>query len=213
MSIADKLTTVAENVPKVYEAGKGETLKAIATDSMETVDIPEGITRIASYAFCQRSGIKTVIIPEGVTEIGTQAFKNCTKLTKIVFPSTLETIGNSAINCCYVLGQYNDLVLPPNLKTIDELAFGYSSMLGRDLIIPASVETIGTRAFIRVFGQGKPSKVYFRGTPTSIASDAFTDTYNTCTDIYCPWAEGAVAGAPWGATVATIHYNYVEGAE
>lgn len=26
-------------------------------------------------------------------------------------------------------------------------------------------------------------------------------------DIYCPWAEGEVSGAPWSATSATIHYN------
>lgn len=36
--------------------------------------------------------------------------------------------------------------------------------------------------------------------------------FNGCTnltDIKVPWAEGEVAGAPWGATNATITYNYV----
>jgi len=34
--------------------------------------------------------------------------------------------------------------------------------------------------------------------------------FNGCTqtfDIYVPWSEGEVAGSPWGATNATIHYN------
>ena len=31
------------------------------------------------------------------------------------------------------------------------------------------------------------------------------------TTINVPWAEGAVAGAPWGATNATINYNYTGG--
>ena len=44
----------------------------------------------------------------------------------------------------------------------------------------------------------------------TIASNAFENCQDL-TDIYCPWAEGEVANAPWGATKATIHYNYVEG--
>ena len=28
------------------------------------------------------------------------------------------------------------------------------------------------------------------------------------TTINVPWSEGEVAGAPWGATGATINYNY-----
>lgn len=36
------------------------------------------------------------------------------------------------------------------------------------------------------------------------------NAFNKCTnltDIYVPWAEGDVGGAPWGATNATIHYG------
>jgi len=47
----------------------------------------------------------------------------------------------------------------------------------------------------------------FNGTPTSIASNAFGNCTNLRT-INVPWAEGAVANAPWGATNATINYNY-----
>ena len=47
----------------------------------------------------------------------------------------------------------------------------------------------------------------FEGTPTSIASSAFSNCVKLTT-INVPWAEGAVANAPWGATNATINYNY-----
>ena len=40
-------------------------------------------------------------------------------------------------------------------------------------------------------------------------SSAF-DGCTNLTDIKVPWAEGAVANAPWGATNATITYNYTE---
>lgn len=42
---------------------------------------------------------------------------------------------------------------------------------------------------------------------TYIAADAFEGCTNLIT-INVPWVEGAVANAPWGATNATINYNY-----
>ena len=45
-------------------------------------------------------------------------------------------------------------------------------------------------------------------TPEEIAENAFNYCTNLTT-LNVPWASGAVAGAPWGATKATINYNYV----
>ena len=53
------------------------------------------------------------------------------------------------------------------------------------------------------------TSITFKGTPTLINSATFFDCINL-TDIKVPWAEGAVSGAPWGATNATITYNYTE---
>ena len=53
------------------------------------------------------------------------------------------------------------------------------------------------------------TSITFKSTPTTIASSAFNGCTNL-TDIKVPWAEGAVSGAPWGATNATITYNYTE---
>lgn len=47
----------------------------------------------------------------------------------------------------------------------------------------------------------------FEGKPTRIDSNAFYNCSNLKT-INVPWAEGEVANAPWGATKATINYNY-----
>ena len=44
---------------------------------------------------------------------------------------------------------------------------------------------------------------------TSIGWGAFNGCTNL-TDSKVPWAEGAVADAAWGATNATITYNYTE---
>lgn len=42
---------------------------------------------------------------------------------------------------------------------------------------------------------------------TSIGSEAFSEC-EKLTVIKVPWAEGAIAGAPWAATNAVITYNY-----
>ena len=52
------------------------------------------------------------------------------------------------------------------------------------------------------------SLLTFQGTPETISKTAFRYCDNLTT-INVPWAEGAVANAPWGATNATINYNYV----
>lgn len=68
--------------------------------------------------------------------------------------------------------------------------------------IPANVTTVGYRAFWYDMGL---TTVVFRGIPSDIKSDAFLSS--GVLDIYVPWQEGAVSGAPWGAVNATIHYE------
>lgn len=51
------------------------------------------------------------------------------------------------------------------------------------------------------------TELTFEGTPTSLDAAVFYNC-NNLTIINVPWAEGAIANAPWGATKATINYNY-----
>jgi hypothetical protein len=72
------------------------------------------------------------------------------------------------------------------------------------MTFPSGLETIGTTAFKNCTGL---TSVTFTNEPKSIGSTAFSACTNLTT-INVPWAEGAVANAPWGATNATINYNY-----
>jgi hypothetical protein len=67
--------------------------------------------------------------------------------------------------------------------------------------------SIGAYAFYKDTGL---TDITFKGTPMSIDSNAFASCSNLLT-INVPWAEGEVSGAPWGATNATINYNYTGG--
>jgi hypothetical protein len=72
--------------------------------------------------------------------------------------------------------------------------------------LPESITSIVSGAFNKCTGL---TSITFKGTPTSISNTAFQNCTNLTT-INVPWAEGAVASAPWGATNATINYNYTE---
>lgn len=94
-------------------------------------------------------------------------------------------------------------VLPDDLTTI-----GYSAFSGCPKLaltsLPSGVKNIGYGVFANCTGL---TSITFKGNPNTIHPSAFNGCSNLTT-INVPWAESAVANAPWGATKATINYNY-----
>ena len=138
----------------------------------------------------------------GYTKVRDYLFYNCTKLGLTSLPESITSIGASAFVGCSNLALTS---LPEGLTSIGESAFRKCTNLALTSL-PEGLWVISIRAF-----QGCTSltSITFKGTPTTINSTAFNGCTNL-TDIKVPWAEGAVAGAPWGATNATITYNYTE---
>lgn len=110
MTIADKLTQIAENTPKVYEAGKqegksegyseAEAITAALIDrSIEEIVIPEGVTKIGGYCLLQCYSLKKLTIPNTVTHIGGYAL-GINNLTSLDIPDSVIELGNSSIYNC-----------------------------------------------------------------------------------------------------------------
>ena len=117
-------------------------------------------------------------------------------------PSDLTSIGSYAFRSCVKLALTS---LPASLTSIGDYAFyGCTSLALTSL--PASLTSIGRYAF---YDCTKLNELTFKGKPSGISGTAFNRCINLLT-INVPWAEGEVANAPWGATNATINYNYVE---
>lgn len=145
--------------------------------------------------------LKEVIFSTNFAEVGMNAFCLCSRLEKI---SDISHVTKFGINCFDRCAKFVLDELPENTTHIGNYAFrGCSSC--RFTTIPANVTEIGIATFND--GWKNSSSLTFKGTPSKIDGQAFINNPNII-NIYVPWAEGEVANAPWGATNATIHYNY-----
>lgn len=95
--------------------------------------------------------------------------------------------------------------LPEGISNINGYAFANCNTL-QEIQIPKSVEAIR----LDCFSDSGLRSVTFKGTPSLLDQNAFGGCHNLTT-INVPWSENEVENAPWGATNATINYNYTEG--
>ena len=85
-----------------------------------TVAIKAGTLALANYVFEGCTTLESVSIPNSVTRIGEFAFRGCTTLTSITIPSSVTTIGNSAFSGCTGL---TNVVIPSSISTINSNVF------------------------------------------------------------------------------------------
>lgn len=112
---------------------------------INSVILPEGITRIGDYSF-RGTNIRRILIPSTVTTIAQYAFIS-TPLQYVTFAknSQVETIGQFAFAGCSSL---QDVTLNDNttLKNINNAAF-YNCTLLKEFVMPNSVIGVGYSAF------------------------------------------------------------------
>ena len=65
------------------------------------VEIPDTVTGIGEYSFCQCKSLSNIVIPSSVTSIGKNAFYKCDNLKYVVIPETVKSINEHAFG-------YND---------------------------------------------------------------------------------------------------------
>lgn len=127
--------------------------------------------------------LRDVYLPDGICIFASSIFYNCVKLSNIY--GDLSKINTISSNAFCNCRSLSEFPYMPNLKSINSNSFNGCTGL---------------------------TEIKLYNTLTTFSNNAFNGCTNI-TDIYVPWSEGEVANAPWGATNATIHYNYVEGEE
>ena len=108
-----------------------------------SVNIPEGVTRIFSYAFHERYDLATVTLPNSVTSIGRGAFEGCSDLASINIPEGVTCIEDETFYGCESL---TEIIIPNSVTAIGVSAFHNCRMLP-EITIPSSVTAIGDGAF------------------------------------------------------------------
>lgn len=110
-------------------------VKLSCSNSLKTVEIPEGVT---SIEFERSSKLESVNIPNSVTKIGEGAFKDCESLKSIEIPNSVTEIGESAFEDCKSL---ESIEIPSSVVEIGQDAFWECQSL-ESIEIPGSVESM-----------------------------------------------------------------------
>jgi len=113
-------------------------------ENILAIELPVTLEKLGQYSMVSFKNIVGIVLPDSVTEVGNYAFDhiyNTTNKTpyKLVLSKSLKKIGNMAFNY-----------------------YGYNSARIKELVIPASVEEIGTQAFVLTCIE----TIIFEGAPT-----------------------------------------------
>lgn len=112
---------------------------------VETVNLPDTIETIGSYAFIQMRFLEAIELPAAVKSIGKSAFAHCDALTQITIPANVKSIDFACFSSCKKL---TSIQLGDGLKAIGKSAFSQCTAL-QSLDLPTSLESIGRLAFYR----------------------------------------------------------------
>lgn len=176
--LKDGTVTVAglfdKNVSTVHIADTidGKTVSEIDAwafkgEDIESVTLPDTLTKIDKAAFKNCSLLQEISIPEGVTSIAKDAFKGCDDLTgTLALPSTLESIGKNAFKGSDI----EALAFSEHASvSIGKSAFEGCSRL-KSITNPSAITSIGDKAFK---GCSNLQSIAFTNKLTSIGKEAF----------------------------------------
>ena len=121
---------------------KDKTTLLMYPSATGAVTIPNGVTEIGDYAFCD-SDITSVTIPDSVTTIGYEAFYYCQALESVTLGNGVKEIGSYAFEYCSKL---TTITIPDSVTTIGYNAFRDCRNL-ESVTIGSGVMKIGYQAF------------------------------------------------------------------
>ncbi len=134
-------------------SGRGEIAANAFRDrkDIKKLFVKDGITRIGDCAF-EETSVSTVVLPDSVTSIGTYGFCESGRIRTIQFGNGLETIEKWAFNWTFTgyasesPMAYPTLILPDSVKVVGYQSFGYPDLL-HTIVLGPNVETVEEGAF------------------------------------------------------------------
>ena len=143
--IGSYLIKVRDESITSYTVKNGTTVIGGAFDrlsELKTVNIPNGVKSISSYAFAYCEKLENIKIPDSVTYIGYSAFDSCANLRDLTIPNGVTYIGGSAFSNCANL---KSLTISSNIEIIGAGAFESTPL--NNISLPDKIIKIGANAF------------------------------------------------------------------
>ncbi len=131
----------------------------------EVVAVPDGVSRIGTFAFSGKENLRRVLLPRSVKSIGLGAFEDCENLARVDLPEHPMTIEDRAFRGCPLFADEAGFII------LRGTLFDFIGD-GERVEIPQNVTRIGSLAFD---GKGNLVSVAIQDGLKEIADDAFSD--------------------------------------
>ncbi len=92
----------------------------LASNTQTEFTVPDSVTEIDAYAFCDAKNLQAVYMGNNVTKLGYRAFERCSGLTEVALSENLESIETSTFYNCRKL---ESIVIPDSVKSLGYQAF------------------------------------------------------------------------------------------
>lgn len=146
--------------------------------SLTEVSLPSNISNVGPYTFDGDSSLEKVTFKDGSYEltISDNAFRK-TAVKNVTFPKNTIEIGAGAFDSVVEL---TSITLNEGLKTIGSGAFEGCNNLSGKLVIPSTVETIGSSYYEGAFERTSITSVEFKDSSTGTLLSIYDNTFKDC---------------------------------
>lgn len=110
------------------------------------VDLPQNLEKIGNYAFGYSQELISVTIPDSVTQLGYCSFSDCYALENVKLSNSVSIIPYACFFDCDI----KNLVIPDSVVEVDEQAFNYCVL--ESIVLSSNLKRIGTEAFGDMYG-------------------------------------------------------------
>lgn len=113
-------------IEEIQSGGDTTDLIRVIDRSVYSITLPEGLTKIGSYAFQRCENLSYVEFPSSLYEIDQRAFNFCISLKSVTFPQRLGVVWNNAFANCTALTTVRFLGTPTGIS--DEAFSGCTNL-------------------------------------------------------------------------------------
>ncbi|MCR5608247.1 MAG: leucine-rich repeat protein [Lachnospiraceae bacterium] len=134
------------SIPEILDGNTVTSIGSMAfseQSDIESIEIPETVKSIGSYAFAN-TGLKEIVIPDTVEKMGSYAFFDCENLESVKISSAITMIEENTFEGCAL----KEVNIPEGVVQISTMAFSDCKNL-ETVTLPVGLETIGQYAFDR----------------------------------------------------------------